>query len=235
MKFFFDEKKICILSDCFVPTKNSASGMMYNLANLFKYEYDVICVHGGLNPSKNNVFFKNYNIKNLNFITSNLFHSFRTNNLILRFFFEISLSLSLAIKIIYNFKKFKNVDFIIWYGPSSYLWFPAIFLKIISKSKLYYILRDIFPDWLEQVGLIKNKLILKFLNFTSYPQYIIPDIIGVENPESKKHIATFVNEKKIIIETLFNWPSLDSNIQKKSRLSFELKKKYILLNQEIFV
>ena len=26
------KKKICILSDCFVPTRNSAAGMIYNLS-----------------------------------------------------------------------------------------------------------------------------------------------------------------------------------------------------------
>ena len=36
---------------------------------------------------------------------------------------------------------------------------------------MYYILRDIFPDWLIDLGIIKNKVIVSLLKLITYPQY----------------------------------------------------------------
>ena len=64
----------------------------------------------------------------------------------------------------------------------------SIFLKIKNNSKVYYIQRDIFPDWLYGLGIIKNKLLKMILNFLTYPQYMVPDIIGVETEFNKKYL-----------------------------------------------
>ena len=78
-----NKKHICILSDCFIPTRNSASGMIYNLSKYLLDEgYSITCIHAGYNPKKNPEMFKNYNIKDINFITSELFIKLR-NKIIL--------------------------------------------------------------------------------------------------------------------------------------------------------
>ena len=70
-KSLFLKKKIYILSDCFIPTRNSASGMIYNLSkSLMKDGALVTCVHSGKNPNNNALAFKDYDLEGLNFITS---------------------------------------------------------------------------------------------------------------------------------------------------------------------
>ena len=64
----FHKKNIYILSDCFVPTRNSASGMIYNLAKYLVHEgANVTCVHSGKNPIQNKTIFIDYDLDGLNF------------------------------------------------------------------------------------------------------------------------------------------------------------------------
>ena len=205
----FKNKLICIISDCFVPKQNSGAGMIYNLAKSMRDDCaKIICVHGGKSPNKDLKTFEDYQINNFQFITSDIFESMRDKNLISRFIFEITLSISLTLKIIFNFKMCKNIELIIWYGPSVFLWLPTLLIKMISKASVYYVLRDIFPDWLVSVGIIKNKLLINLFNIISYPQYLVPSMIGVEAPENLKIIKNKL-KKSDKLEVLYNWPSID--------------------------
>ena len=204
----FYKKSICIISDCFVPTRNSAAGMIYNLSkSILDDGAHITCIHSGHDPKRNNSIFKNYDIRKINFITTNLFNSFRNKNIFFRFFFEVSLALLLSFKVIRFHSDLKNSDLIIWYGPSAFLWLPTLILKKISNAPVYYILRDIFPDWLKSIGLIKSQLLFNILNFLTYPQYFIPNRIGVESKENIKFIRPKLS-KGIFLEVLYNWPSI---------------------------
>ena len=78
MKRIINQKKICILSDCFPPTKNSAAGMIYNLSkDLQKDNFEVICLYGGINPNKNINKFKKYNLSGLKLINVKFLQNLR--------------------------------------------------------------------------------------------------------------------------------------------------------------
>ena len=141
--------------------------MIYNLSKSLVHEGATVTNdHSGKNPIHNKTIFIDYDLNGLNFITLDLFTYLRNKNVILRFIFETTLSIFLSIKIIYLYKKIKNINLIIWYGPSAFLWFPAFVMKLISRASIYYILRDIFPEWLQSTGLLKNGIIYdsKFFN-----------------------------------------------------------------------
>ena len=74
----FYKKSVCIISDCFIPTRNSASGMIYNLSrSLLKEGALITCIHSGYNPEKKQLHFKDYDISGINFITTNFLDFFR--------------------------------------------------------------------------------------------------------------------------------------------------------------
>ena len=113
----FKKKKICILSDCFVPTKNSAAGMIYNLSkSLSEDGAFVTCIHSGLNPNKYPEKFASYDLKNLNFIITDFMISLRDKSIFLRFIFEIILASILTIKVLISFKKIKETELLICMG-----------------------------------------------------------------------------------------------------------------------
>ena len=77
---------------------------------------------------------KKYKFDRINFINTNILTSFRNKSLILRFCFEISTAIVLAVKCFFYFNKRKDLDLIIWYGPSVFLW---IVVKAINYSKKF--------------------------------------------------------------------------------------------------
>ena len=93
----------------------------------------------------------------------------------------------------------------------------SIHFKKISKSKIIYIVRDLFPEWLVSVGIIKKQLIYYFLKFLTFPQYTIPHLIGVESKNNLNLLKHTVSEN-IKLDVIYNWPSLSSR-PRKNKLS----------------
>lgn len=219
---------ICILSDCFIPKRNSAAGMIFNLAYSFlENDYEVTCIFGGEDPKlHSNKLNENYNLSGINLVSSKSFISFRNKSNMHRFIYEIILSIKLSFKSILNLENYK-FDMVIWYGPSSFLWLPALILKLKHKVKVYYILRDIFPDWLFQTNIIKSKILYKFLNILALPQYFVPNTIGMETRGNVDYIRYKIGEKQNI-EVLNNWNSI-----KRVSLNKRAEEKFQNISKEI--
>lgn len=203
MKFKKQYKQILIISDSFVPQKISAAGMMYNLSQeLIKKKFNITCAFSG--KLKKNIK-NNYELNEINLISTNIFQSFRNKSLIFRFIFEISTAIILAIKCHFYFKN-KQLDLIVWYGPSVFLWIVVKVVNFSKKAPVYYVLRDIFPDWLIFLKVVKNSFIIWLLNKLSNPQYTVSDIIGVETKENLDYLEKKIEDKTI--EFLPNWPNI---------------------------
>lgn len=205
------KSKICIVSDSFIPKKISAAGMLYNLSRAFvKKDIEVVCIFGSSDSENwkiNNNNIENYDLEKINVISSNLLSSLREGSYFSRFIFEVFLSFSLSLKILKYRNLLKDVDLIIWYSPSAFLWLPCFILKKLAKTNIYLILRDVFPDWLVNIGLIKNKILIQFLRLLTFPQFKIPSFIGCESRTDTEIIRQKYNRKNV--ETLYNWPSLN--------------------------
>jgi len=94
---------------------------------------------------------------------------------------------------------------IIWYSPTIFLG-PAIArLKRSSNCKTYLILRDIFPQWAVDVGLLKKGLIYQFFRKFELYQYRIADVIGVQSASNLKYFEQQPLRRDTKIEVLQNW------------------------------
>lgn len=223
-----NKRHICILSDCFVPKQNSAAGMIYNLACSFlEDDYEVTCIFGGVNPKLNlNKSNQKFSLSGVNLVSSKFLIKYREKSNFHRFIYEIILSIILSIKSILNSENHK-FDMIIWYGPSSFLWLPALILKLKHKVKVYYILRDIFPDWLFQTNIIKSKILYNFLNILALPQFFVPNVIGLETEGNVNYLKAKIGEKQKI-EVLNNWNSI-----KRISLNMRTEKKLTIIRRKI--
>ena len=179
--------------------------MIYNLSQmLVDKNINVTCAFSGIIDEDIK---KKYKFGRINFINTNILTSFRNKSLIFRFFFEISTAIVLAVKCFFYFNKRKDLDLIIWYGPSVFLWIVVKVINFSKKIPVYYILRDIFPDWLISLKIVKNFYIIWLLKTISNPQYAVSDIIGVEASEN----IIYLNKKGVEIkkiQLLPNWPSI---------------------------
>jgi glycosyltransferase involved in cell wall biosynthesis len=110
-----------------------------------------------------------------------------------------------------NFKKsgFKNIkwDAVIWYSPTIFLGPFIYYLKKKNTCPSYLILRDIFPAWALDLGLIRKGPVYYFFRMFERFQYSIADCIGVQatgNIEYFRSWPSFAHKK---IEVLQNWLS----------------------------
>ena len=77
---------------------------------------------------------------------------------------------------------FERWDGVIWYAPSIFHGPLAKTLKDRSKCAGYLIIRDIFPEWAVDMGLMGRGLPYRFFDAIARYQYSVADIIGVQTP-----------------------------------------------------
>ncbi len=81
---------------------------------------------------------------------------------------------------------------------------PAIFLKFIYRSKIFYDINDYWPDTLEATGMVRSKSILKIVGaFCTLSYKFFDNINVVTNGFKKKLLEAGVPESKITV--VYNW------------------------------
>ena len=124
-----------------------------------------------------------------------------------------------------------NLDGIITYAPSIFLGPLANMLKKKNNCKNYLILRDIFPQWAVDVGLLSNYgLPYYFLKRVERYLYSTADIIGVQTPANLKYFNENVVYRTGHIEVLQNWLAVN-----KSKTCRIVIRKTKLKGRKIFV
>jgi glycosyltransferase involved in cell wall biosynthesis len=103
----------------------------------------------------------------------------------------------------------ENFDGIIWYSPTIF------FGPLISRLKkrygcpAYLVLRDMFPDWAVDLGLMKRGLPYYFFKFVEFNQYKVANFIGIQAPGNFKYFNDGIFKKfKTKVELLWtsrNW------------------------------
>lgn len=125
----------------------------------------------------------------------------------------------------------KSFNGIVWYSPSIFFGPLVWYLKRKSNAKSYLILRDIFPEWALDLGLLRKGLIYYFFKIFAYFQYSVADTIGVQSKSNLKYFSQTIKKgSKKKIEVLNNWLKKDKSI--KSSIIIENTK---LKNKKIFV
>jgi len=94
-------------------------------------------------------------------------------------------------------------DLIVYYSPSIFFGPLVAFYKKKWKAPAYLILRDIFPDWAVDAGLLKKGLVYRVFKGFEQWQYRVADMIGVETGNSVGYFAGTVHQGKV--EVLRNW------------------------------
>jgi glycosyltransferase involved in cell wall biosynthesis len=101
-------------------------------------------------------------------------------------------------------------DVVAWYSPTIFFGPLVWYLKRISGCRTYLILRDIFPEWTLDLGLMRKGLAYKFFKAIAHIQYAVADVIGVQTESNLAYMDTWRRPDKRI-EVLHNWqtPALD--------------------------
>lgn len=217
---------IAIIGDEYPPARTSIASMLDDLALEFvKHQHKpIIIVPDAIIDSSLIINYDNGiqvirikypNTKNINYIKRAILE------FIMPFVMFYRLKKSNSIK--------KKIDGIVWYSPSIFYGPLVYLLKKQNKCPSYLILRDIFPQWAVDLGIIKKRLPYLFLKMNERFQYFVADRIGIQSPSNRKFLP---NNKKYDekIEILYNWLS-----ETKTDISNIDIKKTNLANRIIFV
>tara|TARA_B110000879_G_scaffold212394_1_gene308449 strand:- start:357 stop:1553 length:1197 start_codon:yes stop_codon:yes gene_type:complete len=220
------KKKIFIIVDSYFPkSKKIQAQMAEELAIGIKrrgHNVIIIAPDDSHDTSKdvhiinevNVKFFKNPKIKDIGFIRR------AVNEFLLPFnaFFRLR-----------GFVKNNKPEFIIYFSPSIFFGLYVLYLKISFKVETYLVLRDMFPQWVVDLGLIKkNRPPHIFFKIFERINYFAASTIGLESPSG---LAEFkLDFKKYNSELLLNWIE-DKRIPIKKR---SLRADYGLQNKIIF-
>lgn len=98
----------------------------------------------------------------------------------------------------------RRFDGIAWYSPNIFLGPLVAALKRASSCPSYLILRDIFPEWAADVGIIRRGAAFRLLQAVARHQYSVADTIGVQTPGNLPFFARQMARGKRV-EVLQNW------------------------------
>jgi len=108
---------------------------------------------------------------------------------------------------------FEKWDGIVWYSPSIFFGPIVRHIKQSSKARTYLILRDIFPEWAFDMGLLKKGLPYLFFKAIANYQYSVADTIGVQAPGNKAYLSTWQKKPGHVVELLQNWHAKDNALR----------------------
>lgn len=94
---------------------------------------------------------------------------------------------------------------VIWYAPTIFLGPIANALKKSSACRSYLIIRDIFPEWAVDMGLLGRGLPYRFFKEIERYQYAVADCIGVQTAGNLPYFGAWAKGSKRRLEVLQNW------------------------------
>src|SRR5436853_3490420 len=100
-------------------------------------------------------------------------------------------------------------DGIVFYSPSIFFGALVQRLKKSWQCRSYLILRDIFPQWAVDAGILKKGLVYRYFRRRELQQYSAADVIGVQTPANLKYFSEQLPQEQYRLEVLFNWTPLE--------------------------
>lgn len=110
-----------------------------------------------------------------------------------------------------KFFKENPCDLVICYSPSIFFGALVKKLKKLYHCGSYLIMRDIFPQWALDMGLLKPGMVFNYFKRKELQNYDAADIIGIQSPGNFHYYHENGLDKKYRLEVLYNWVTLSEN------------------------
>lgn len=104
-------------------------------------------------------------------------------------------------------KYFENSSFelIVFYSPTIFFGDIVRRLKSMWGCPSYLVLRDIFPKWAVDAGVLREGILYRYLKHKELVQYAASDVIGVEAPGNLSYFEKELLGDRHHVEVLYNW------------------------------
>ena len=195
--------KVLLLTDAYLPMRTSGATQMYDLGQAFLAEGHQVLVLTPAPEQANSV-----NVTKEQGCSVIRVRAFQTKDVPYwrRTLAEFSNPFWMWLQVRkHPAIKDQQVDGVIWYSPTIF-WGPLVKqLKKYFSCPSYLILRDFFPDWAVDLGVMKKGLAYRFLKAVEKYQYRQADTIGVQSPNNLTYFNTHHPSQKAKAEVLWNW------------------------------
>ena len=96
-------------------------------------------------------------------------------------------------------------DLLVWYSPP--IFFAPLIAAMHRKSRAwrYLILRDLFPEWAVDLGLMRKGAAYFLFKAIAAFQYAMADVIGVQTRSNLAYLARWQRPPRRRVEVLHNW------------------------------
>lgn len=99
----------------------------------------------------------------------------------------------------------ERFDGVVWYSPSIFHGPLVQTLKRQSRCPAYLIIRDIFPEWAVDMGLMGRGLPYRVFDAVARYQYSVADVIGVQTPGNLVYFERWQAQEGRRLQVLPNW------------------------------
>lgn len=103
-------------------------------------------------------------------------------------------------------------DGVVWYSPTIFLGPLVRRLRQVSNCRSYLIVRDIFPEWAADMGLMGRGLPYRLLRLVANYQYSQADVIGVQTSGNLRYFSNWSRRGRRRVEVLHNWLAQSADI-----------------------
>ena len=103
-------------------------------------------------------------------------------------------------------------DVLVWWSPPIFFGPLVKALKRSSGCPSYLILRDIFPQWAVDLGLLRRGFAYRILKMIERQQHDAADVIGMQSPSNRSFLSQLEGKPTVRLEVLWNWISPPPNL-----------------------
>ncbi len=103
-------------------------------------------------------------------------------------------------------------DLLVWYSPPIFFGPLISALRRKSKARTYLILRDIFPEWAVDLGLVRRGPVYLLFKAIAAFQYAVAEVIGVQTQSNVTYLSKWADPPRRRIEVLHNWLTVTPDV-----------------------
>jgi O26-antigen biosynthesis N-acetyl-L-fucosamine transferase len=197
--------RILIIVDCYYPSPKSSAKLVHDLGvELQRCGNEVIVLTPSEQASKDLV----TSVEDQLLIARVKTGTIKGAGRVWRAIEEVQLSWKLWWRA-KDFLRQHHCDLILFYSPSIFFGPLVRKLKALWGCSAYLILRDIFPEWAVDAGLLRKGLVYHFFRWLETYQYETADLIAVQCPANLDYFARAYPKRKLRLKVLYNWSQLD--------------------------
>jgi len=198
------KKNIAILVDSFYPEKSSAAIQMFELAKTFVRQGHQITIFtpSSSMPGKNAVSIDSLDGMR---VVSIRVGKRKGVSLFARAFREVIMPVVMIRNLSRITSSIPELDYVVWYSPSIFVSFVAKYLATKFRCSSYLIVRDIFPKWAVDIGILRKGLPYYIFRWVEVMQYRFADQIGVQSDGDVAYFKSDFPQLLNKVEVLHNW------------------------------